>query len=369
MTTCINSEKECGDVTYTCKDTMECPKDTDRTRGVSHDFELQAGDWFKLTRSLKITGYMSLKQSAQATYHYDWGQKSGGCCTPKEFDASGTFHDQAEVTLKRLIFEGPITQGSAKRCTITDTLHGVMDIPGVDAGTATFKEFMGNGVYHKFHVIGGKWTTTQTIKLKVDGGQEQVLYTKSHTIDAPPPKSQAGEDATWIYRTGGQTTLPISKDFKPINGLQEIIVYPNPPSLGIPNDDDLRFYGFYDYGNMPGLESGLAIKDGGKDYWYPEWMRRCPFPIPALPSTAQARYDATWNHFSCNGKMIYAGGAEYLEHHPVSAVSYDSTTLASGSLNTQNLYGGAAQFLASYDSTGLVLTNAQGMTLHPLSFL
>jgi hypothetical protein len=204
-----------------------------------------------------------------------------------------------------------------------------------------------------------------------------VLYSNTFTTDALPVKSTSGDDGTWVFRTGGQTQLVVDPNFKPINGLQEIIVYPNPPSLGIPNDDDLRYYGFYDYAHLPGEESQTAKDDGGKDYWFAAWLRSCPFPIPVLPAMAAARYNATWWHNSCDKKHIYAGGNEFIEHHPISAITYDDVdrrpkekiTLVSGSLNTQNLIGGIVDWMVNFDSTELVITNSDGLTLHPLSYI
>jgi hypothetical protein len=54
-----------------------------------------------------------------------------------------------------------------------------------------------------------------------------------------------------------------------------ILLYPNPPSLVLPLDEDIKNYGFYDYnaGGPGGDWDGLAKEDGGKDYYNPEWCR------------------------------------------------------------------------------------------------
>lgn len=51
-----------------------------------------------------------------------------------------------------------------------------------------------------------------------------------------------------------------------------ILVWPNPPSLGTFEDDDIANFGFYDY-NAGGEDSGRTARDGGKDYYRTDWMR------------------------------------------------------------------------------------------------
>jgi hypothetical protein len=50
-----------------------------------------------------------------------------------------------------------------------------------------------------------------------------------------------------------------------------ILVYPNPPSQGRFEDEDIAQYGFYDYNAIDYPQT--EIDGGGKDYYFTDWMR------------------------------------------------------------------------------------------------
>lgn len=109
---------------------------------------------------------------------------------------------------------------------------------------AAFREPWGTGYYIKFKITSALVTKKTEYKLIVN--QEDItIYTEAEQYN------------------------PYS-DEAPL-----ILLYPNPPSLATPLDEDILKYGFYDYnaGGPGGDWAGLATSDGGKDFYYPEWNR------------------------------------------------------------------------------------------------
>ena len=76
----------------------------------------------------------------------------------------------------------------------------------------------------------------------------------------------------FIILNGIKTVLKTSSTSAIINGPKNplIIVWPNPPAMGITLDNDIRKYGFYDY-NTGGQE--MKQRDGGDDFYFTDWMR------------------------------------------------------------------------------------------------
>lgn len=70
-----------------------------------------------------------------------------------------------------------------------------------------------------------------------------------------------------------------------------IIVWPIPGKEAMTFDNDLLFWGFYDYNAMDGgfVENSLPRDDGGKDFFYPYWCRSMAFD-GLWRSTADERY-------------------------------------------------------------------------------
>jgi hypothetical protein len=108
-----------------------------------------------------------------------------------------------------------------------------------------FKETWGVRWYHKFSIVSPTIQRTTRYFIVV-GGTKTVLKEKVESVPA--------------------YSSPL------------IIVYPNPPSLGIPwiNCEDIDEYGFYDYHEGGPAEYGGSKRieqDGGDDFYWPEWIR------------------------------------------------------------------------------------------------
>jgi hypothetical protein len=66
-----------------------------------------------------------------------------------------------------------------------------------------------------------------------------------------------------------------SDTFTPDPNVVQGFVFPQPPSVGICIEDEISYYGFYDYGNDGTGPSALLEADGGcGDYYYPDWCRQ-----------------------------------------------------------------------------------------------
>ena len=114
-----------------------------------------------------------------------------------------------------------------------------------------------------FHVVNGT----------VD---KEVSTITSYTNPFPEVSAAAswGLYGNMVYHTNTETTVDST--------IRQILVIPNPPSLSIPQDfgDDatpsVNNYGFYDYNATEAgfIPSTLGAEDGGKDFYYPYWLRQ-----------------------------------------------------------------------------------------------
>ena len=123
-----------------------------------------------------------------------------------------------------------------------------------------------------------------------------------------------------ILKTVTSTTLVNG----PTNPL--ILVWPNPPSLGIPwiNCDDIKEYGFYDYQN--GVDGPAKVqRDGGDDFYFTDWMRNI-----SAPSLVQDQADADNRYFDfylgtgTSGIVSYSNPGIATDSTPVGSIAQDS---------------------------------------------
>jgi len=132
---------------------------------------------------------------------------------------------------------------------------------GNNVGLAAFMTPAGVIHPHKLRVEKVKIDTVETYSLIANGTHEVVeIINSTFTCNAP------------LY-----------------------LVWPMPPSMGICLDPELKLYGFYDI-NAGGSEEGnaRAMKEGGKDFYYPEWLQL--MGVNKIPDVQDAleRYYAYW---------------------------------------------------------------------------
>jgi hypothetical protein len=126
-------------------------------------------------------------------------------------------------------------------------------------------------------------------------GVDTVLHTSYAGVDPWPDFLVAGGlsgiTLNEFLVNGGYVGLdatlkPFDLDYVPEQGVRQVFLYPQPPSLGIPWSDDIRYFGFYDYGHNP-YETDHSVLNkldgGGKDYFFPEWIRMM-MPASTVPT-------------------------------------------------------------------------------------
>lgn len=137
--------------------------------------------------------------------------------------------------------------------------------------TAAFRTKWGNSHFHKLCIPNTVKTSGIEEFIMVKNGVRTVLSSVSYTYNPFPPVEAQG---IWgLY--GNVITKPVKPDTEDVAC---IILVPNPPSLATPLDNDVLYYGFYDYNAKDGgfVETSLPADDGGKDYFYPYWCRQMP---------------------------------------------------------------------------------------------
>jgi hypothetical protein len=159
-----------------------------------------------------------------------------------------------------------------------------IDITNFDS--TEFKEPYGQGHYAKIQIRQPDIDATQIVEHRLIIGEVEHVLSQTITHNSPFDELFGG----------GMWPLFYPDDFVVDPDMRLIIIYPQPPSLAIPWDDEVRYWGFYDYGNEPFSESQLNKLDGGnKDMFYPMWCRNM-VSNPLWRAQADRRYNISWWH-------------------------------------------------------------------------
>lgn len=201
--------------------------------------------------------------------------------------------------------------------------HTVEDLKfDLDSGgkVAAFKLKFGNGYFHKICIPEGTKTDLTEKFVLVKNGEAQTILEGTTQYDPFPLDGPGG---TW-----GLYGDHVIKDNPPDTpNVRLILLFPNPPKLGIPLDNDVIHYGFYDYNATEGgfIETGLPADDGGKDYFYPYWCRK--MNTDALwRSTADKRYSVIYSQGTMNlaGRSTWYGDDPQVYPYPFASFAVDS---------------------------------------------
>jgi hypothetical protein len=168
---------------------------------------------------------------------------------------------------------------------------------------ARFRERWGMREYIKFVVYktGDKEALTGTEEFHVvQDGVDEIIHTTTWNRN---PFPEAKPEGSW----GFYGHLDFKQNVQTHNpNVRQILLFGNPPResmpmdlCGIACDPSVNDYGFYDY-NENGLEgeflgNALGAKDGGKDYYYPAWLRSMTFNA-IMREWADTRWAYTWDH-------------------------------------------------------------------------
>ena len=132
----------------------------------------------------------------------------------------------------------------------------------------------------------------------------------------------------FIVLNGVTTVLKTTTSTTLVNGPGNplILVWPNPPSLGIPwvNCDDIKTYGFYDYQN--GIDGPVKVqRDGGDDFYFTDWMRNVGVAALTVDQAdANNRYFDFYLGDGVPGTAAYLNPGVAFDSTPIGSIAQDS---------------------------------------------
>jgi hypothetical protein len=127
---------------------------------------------------------------------------------------------------------------------------------------------------------------TEEWRLIIDGVQ-QTLTSVVSQLEPFGPRNSGKASHTGLF-----------PDYVPDPETRMVLLFPTPPSMGIPWSDVLCRLGCYEFGydTDEGAESSQNALDGGnKDHYYPAWCRSLQTD-PLWRAAADRRYQISWNH-------------------------------------------------------------------------
>jgi len=172
--------------------------------------------------------------------------------------------------------------------------------------TAAFREKWGTGYFHKIIIPTSVVTHGTEQFILQNGGERSVLAEVSYTYKPFPATGATG--AWGLY--GAKQFRDVQPDTADVAC---ILIFPLVPKQATAMDNDVCFYGFYDYNTTEAgmMESGLPHDDGGKDYFYPYWCRCMPTDS-IWRATADQRYEVIYD----SGRTNLAGSSAWTPPTP-----------------------------------------------------
>ena len=247
------------------------------------------------------------------------------------------------------------------------TVKETISINVNSAEEANFKGPWGPMYFCQLKIKGSDFTATRSIEwhMLIDG-MDKIISTTTYGLDPfPDALIPSGLSATelneylvngYYVTLGGSLPLFNPDTYIPDQDVRQLVCIPTPPSLGIPWTDDLRFFGFYDYGHNPYLEeySALNEADGGnKDFFFPEWLRNMQ-PNWIMTETAAKRFMINWWH----------GPTQDLRSEYLPAMTEDPIPI--GNFVRHPVYGDYWQFLCDNSYAAEVVQSDSLTELKPL---
>lgn len=261
---------------YSCPDWPEYPfvvngnSNNQLSHNVDHEYLIDLG--FEILYSIKtnrrfsISGNNTFSRDVHAVTETSCdGTSTPPClawCYNEDEMASATISENCTITRDTIYY-----LDMAKQIVLYRRETETIAFSATSSETTKFKEMFGVTNYHKIKISGVKISGTEQFIL-VFGGERRILNEINYL-----------KEPTWMMGSIGIPTLDRGVIY-PTNcdgydhSIQQIIVWPVPISMGIPLDLELRCLGFYDYGfEQPGVVPELVEKDGGRDFFYPSWIR------------------------------------------------------------------------------------------------
>lgn len=200
-----------------------------------------------------------------------------------------------------------------------DEIHMAVTSPEM----AAIKGEWGQMYFHQAQIKTNNYTATRTVEWRlIVNGVEEVLKSTVTELEPFGPRNNGKS-----LRENG-TTEGLFLDYHPDPETRLVLLFPTPPSMGIPWSEVICRLGCYEFGyNTPeGTESAQNRLDGGnKDHFYPEWCRNLQ-EDPFWRKAADSRYMVDWFHSDLTSDDSYVPPAvttdplphgSYAKHHQV----------------------------------------------------
>jgi hypothetical protein len=152
------------------------------------------------------------------------------------------------------------------------------------AELAEIKVESGSIYPHQVQIKTSNYVANRLVEWRlIKDGVQTILKTSTEAIHPFGPRNNGQASGVGLF-----------PDYVPDPETRVVLLFPQPPSLGIPWSDVICRLGFYDYGHEAGAESQLNKDDGGeKDMFYPFWCRELQTD-PFWKSAAFNRYNISW---------------------------------------------------------------------------
>lgn len=182
---------------------------------------------------------------------------------------------------------------------------------------AAIKGVWGMMYFHQAQIKTNSYTATRTVEWRlIVEGVEEILKSTVTELEPFGPRNNGKS-----LRENG-TTEGLFLDYHPDPETRLVLLFPTPPSMGIPWSEVICRLGCYEFGydTPEGTESVQNRLDGGnKDHFYPEWCRNLQ-EDPFWRKAADNRYLIDWFHFGLTDDTGYIPPAVTTD--PLPAGSY-----------------------------------------------
>ena len=245
---------------------------------------------FSVKRNFLIQGNWSINFNG-ATAIYGYGNATDAnnpfgvvtCNQTSSIQASCNFSEQC--TMMNVVFHHINLQYNVMFFErTTDTLN----VQTSSSNLAQFRTRWGTFYTHRIIIPSGSQVTRLKEFIYMKNGVQTVLSSVNSTYN-PFPKTAS------VIATGGLGATDISlgdataAQNVDTSGAMLLLCVPQPPGESTPVDPMVMKMGFYDY---TAVGDNLGQADGGKDFFYPEWIRNMQ-PDPYWASEASIRWGYT----------------------------------------------------------------------------
>lgn len=174
---------------------------------------------------------------------------------------------------------------------------------------AAIKGVWGQMYFHQAQIKTNSYTATRTVEWRlIVNGVEEVLKSIVTELEPFGPRNNGLASGTGLF-----------PNYAPDPETRMVLLFPTPPSMGIPWSEVICRLGCYEFGydTPEGAESAQNRLDGGnKDHFYPEWCRNLQ-EDPFWRKAADNRYMIDWFHSGLTDDTSYSPPAVTTDPLPI----------------------------------------------------